>query len=394
MPAPQILTYRDTIEAATDFLSGNSSSAAQGDIRRGIHAAYREIGDAFSWSFLHKQGRVPLKALESTGTVAYDHTGGDNERQLTLTPDDDETWPSWAVEATVRVGSIPCRVESRVSDTVLTLDVVLNPGIDVATGASFQIYPTCYTLPHDFQRLEQPWGEDTWRFGENITRDELLALDRFRDTTGGIRRFAIGEVADLQGSLGLYIHPASDADETLDFMYRRQPRQMRFSGYDLADTVGTIDVTAASSAVTGTDTTFAAKMVGSVLRIGSDGTNIPSGLDGLYPFDDERIIASRASDTTITLDTAVSTSQSGVKYCVSDPIDLHPAAYNAFLACVNKYLAVSRNMKHKGEMVALFEDALMKARGADRRVTQRRVAGRPTVHAVRLADYPMGTDVE
>ena len=134
MPAPQILTYRDAIDAAVDFLSGNSTGASQRDIRRAIHAAYREVGDAFSWSFLKKQGRVPLQALESTGTVAYDHTGGANERQLTLTPVAAEVWPSWAIDATVRVGTVPCRVESRISDTVLTLDVNLNPGADVAAS--------------------------------------------------------------------------------------------------------------------------------------------------------------------------------------------------------------------------------------------------------------------
>ncbi|HDZ21604.1 hypothetical protein LCGC14_1147520 [marine sediment metagenome] len=394
MPAPQLLTYRDAISAANDFVGGLSTGVAQGDIRRAIHVAYREIGDAFSWSFLKKQGRVPLQALESTGTVAYDHTGGSNERQLTLTPVASEVWPSWAVDATVRVGSVPCRVESRISDTVLTLDVNLNPGADVAASTAFQIYPACYTLPHDFESLVQPWGEDTWRFGQQVSRDEILALDRFRETTGGIRCFAVGEVADLQGSLGLYIHPASDATETLDFLYRRRARQLRYSGHDAAETDGTITVNVDSTAVVGVGTAFDAKMVGSTLRVGTGGTNVPTGLDGLYPYDDERIIAGHTDATNVTLDTAITTARSGVKYCISDAIDLHAAAHNAFLACVTKHLAVSRNMKHKAEMIALYDDALMQARGADHRVTQRRVAGRPTVRRVRLADYPMGTDVE
>ena len=197
MPAPQILTYRDAIDDANAFLGGLSTGVSQWDIRRAIHRAYLEVGDEFDWSFLKKQGRVLLRALESTGSVAYDHTGGANERQLTLTPDDAEAWPSWAVDATVRVGTLPCRVESRVSDTVLTLDVVLNPGADVAAETSFQIYLTCYVLPHDFESLEQPWEEDTWQFGRQVSRDDILALDRFSNTSGGVQCFAVGEVADL-----------------------------------------------------------------------------------------------------------------------------------------------------------------------------------------------------
>jgi hypothetical protein len=393
MAAPKLLTYSDCIDAAVDFLAGTSTSASQRDIRRWIWFAYNEFGDEFGWSFLKKQGRVHLKAMESTGTCSYDHSGGTYERQLTLTPDDAEIWPSWAQDATVRVGDIPCRVESRQSDTVLTLDVVLNPGADVASGTSFQIYPTCYTLPPDFGDLVQPWGSDSWRFGRKTSRDEILAMDKYRNTSGGVAYFAIAEVSDLVGSLGLYIWPASDATEPLDFTYRRRPRQLRFSGKETAESAGTISTTSGSTSVAGSGTSFSEDMVGSVIRIGS-GSTIPTGLDGLTPFAEERIIASYTSATAITLDAAASATRSGVKYVVSDPIDLHQTAHNAFLLCVLKSIAIGRNMDQKGEMIALYQDALFKARGGDRRVTQQRVAGRPAVQAMRFRDYPAADDVE
>jgi len=385
MAQPQLLTYYDCMQAAQDFLSSNATVAQQRDIRRVIHEAYRDLGEEFGWSFLHKQGRVQLSALYNTGTVGYNNT----TRVLTLTSG---SWPTWAQDATVRVDDLPCRVQTRTNTTSLTLDSVMNPGQAVASGTSYQIYPTCYTLPHDFLSMVQPWGESPWKMGKEVSYDRIMALDRYRQTSGDMREFCIREVSDLHGSMGLYIHPPSDAAETVDFIYQRKGRPLRYTGHDTADRQGTITVTSAG-AVTGSGTAFDSLMAGSVMRIGMDGTNIPTGLDGLYPYSDERVIASVGGATSITLD-GTTTARSSVKYVITDPVDLDISLANCLFAGIRQRLAIQRNLKNKGEFVAVYLEEIRKARQKDHRVYQRAVAGAGLVTNRRWGDTPYLADLD
>jgi hypothetical protein len=386
MAQPQLVTYYDCVQVALDFLAGNNTTAGQRDIRRAIHEAYRELGEAFGWSFLHKQGRVQLSALYSTGTVGYNST----TRVLTIASG---SWPSWAQDATVRVGDIPCRVQTRTNSTSLVLDSMMNPGKVVATGTSHQIYPTCYTLPHDFLSMVQPWGEESWRTAKSVSYDRILALDRYRQTSGSIRRFCVREVADLHGSLGLYIHPPSDAAQTLDFIYQRRGRALRYTGHDATERAGTISVTAAG-VVTGTETSFdSTYMPGAVVRIGVDGTNNPTGLDGLYPYSDERIVASVASSTSLTLD-GTTTARTDVKYVITDPVDIDLSLANCLYAGIRQYLASGRNFKNKGEYIELYDKELGRARQNDQRVLQPVVAGGGTPTRRRWGSVPHAADLE
>lgn len=67
----------------------------------------------------------------STGTVVYDHTGGANERQLTLTGG---TWPTWAKSpGRIFINEDWYSLDTRVSDSIVTLKSTDNPGADVAS---------------------------------------------------------------------------------------------------------------------------------------------------------------------------------------------------------------------------------------------------------------------
>ena len=385
MAQPQLVTYYDCVQVALDFLSGNNTSAGQRDVRRAIHEAYRELGEAFGWSFLQKQGRVPLKKLYSTGTVGYNSTS----RVLTISSG---SWPSWSADATVRVGDVPCRVQTRTNSTSLVLDSTMNPGQAVADETSHQIYPTCYTLPHDFLSMVQPWGEEPWRTAKSVSYDRILALDRYRQTSGSIRSFCVREVADLHGSLGLYIHPPSDAAQTLDFMYQRRGRVLRYTGHDAAERAGTISVTS-GGAVTGTGTSFDDLMAGAVMRIGMDGTNNPTSLDGLYPYSDERIVASVTDGTHIVLD-GTTTARNSVKYIITDPVDIDLSLVNCLYAGIRQRLAIQRNFKNKGEYITVYDEELRRARQNDHRVLQSIVAGGSTPGRRRWGNVPHAADLE
>ena len=100
-------------------------------------------------------------------------------------------------------------------------------------------------------------------------------------------------------------NPPPTTAETFDYAYRRRERVLRTLGY----TTGT--VTTNGTAVTGTSTVFnTAYHPGCVIRFG-DTTSVPTGLEGLYPWVEERTIVSVGSTTALVIDSALSSELTG-----------------------------------------------------------------------------------
>lgn len=336
MTAPRIFTYADAIDNLKLFAASCGKGDASQQVMRGaIRAAYMEIPSLCDWPTLTRPGRIHLRALQSTGTVAFNFTGGAYERQLTLTG---ATWPSWCVDAVVRFDGKISHIESKKSDTVVTLDATMNPGEDVAS-TTYSLFPQWYILPEDFVSLSGPIREDTGYILSKITQTEMLRLYRNEYSTGKPQYYCIAEVPDLYGSLGICLYPVKTESATLDYIYTRRPRRLRHTGHDANDYVGTIAVTAGSATVTGTNTAFNDTMLGAILRIGTDNTHRPTGLEGKYPFIEERSISAIASTTSLTLDNNAATTRSGVKYTVASPIDLGVSLHNLFMRQCEKHLA-------------------------------------------------------
>ncbi len=390
MAQPTILTCTDVIDGVNDFMTGRQS-ASQPMLRRAIQSAYREVAGAHNWSFLLKPGRVQLKAAQTSSTITYDHTGGTYERELTLASG---TWPeAWVEDAVVRIGDAVHQIEDYKTSTVVTLDATMNPGQDVAAGTSYTLYPQWYALPADFESFMGPAGEDTWRLGQYVSPADMHNLHRYRDSTGSLKYYTVTEVPDLLGSLGLFLEPASDSTETCDYVYKRRPRELRYWGHDSAsDFAGTIAVSASAKAVTGTGTAFAAAHVGSILRISSD-TSKPTGREGPNPYVEERSIETWTDATHITLDANVETNRNGVKYVIADPIDLGQSAWDAFLRCCEKHLAIICNLEDQALIVGQARESLFRAKGRANTNRQRRIAGMRSAYRGRLADGPVSRDM-
>jgi len=382
MPLPEVYTYSDALDAVTEMAQSFGRSAPQSVLRRAVRAARNEIMSAHQWSFLTANGRILLRARQTTGTVAFDFTGGTSERQLTLTG---ATWPSWAVDASVRFDDIVCDVQEVVDSTNVILDSVMNPGQDVSSGQSYVLYPRWYPLPNDFGSIIRVAEESSWKLGHEISLAEMMVKDKYLTGGGDPSYFAIGPTQDQFGSMALHLHIPSDTTEPIDLLYRRRLRDLRYSGHNAAEFAGTIAVTADSATVTGSSTSFESGMVNSILRI-STSTTKPTGLEGTNAWIEQRVIKSVASATSLTLDAAVATSRSGVKYVVSDPVDVAPAVWTAFLACCAKHYAVAVNLKEKAELIAVYQDALFTAKQGDARSTGRRVAHIGPTYMGRLAD--------
>lgn len=344
----EILTYQDAIDSCIDFAQGHDGGVSQQLIRRAINQALRTCTAGGGSDYLITRGRLHLVAAQTTGTVAYDNT----TRQVTLTG---ATWPTWAVDASIKIGDVVSDVASRDSSTVITLDTVRNFGEDIAAGASYRLYKTCYHLPADFNAAKGFYGESMFEIGNQLTLEEYFKLERMNTVNSDTPRYyAFGGVNDLYGTLGLYVWPEPAEAQTYDYLYERNPRQLAYSGYDARDMAGTVVISGTS--VTGTNTTFASGMAGSILRISSSST-APSGRYGTNPFVEERVIASVTDATHLTLD-AAATARSGVKCIVTDPIDLDRSWWDAFLARCHYEMCCIRKMdeRTKADTKAAYEE--------------------------------------
>lgn len=359
MSGPLILTVQDCFDYAIAYEQGHSISADRAILATVLHSAYMELGQEFDWTFLWKQGRIFLKAPITTGTASYVHTGGASERLVTFSAsvltDEMANW-------SVRIGGVPCRIEGILSSTRCTLEPTLNPGRDIPAGSPYRLYPAYYVLPNDFKRLAQPRADSSgWGLIER-RYDEILALERDDDITGTPVCYCIRGIEDLYGSMGLWVYPASDSDGTLDFIYERRPREIRYTGYRAQEKAGTVSVS--GQVVTGTGTAFEPDMVGSIIRI-SGSASTPTGWRGNNPYVVQRSIVSVTSATQLVLDSPVSNSLTGAGYTISDPVDIDPTLHQALLDCMVKRLAIMQEWKDAPLMLAMYQASVNTAKCAN-----------------------------
>jgi hypothetical protein len=121
---------------------------------------------------------------------------------------------------------------------------------------------------------------------------------------------------------------------TLDIHYEASPRPL-WTEYEAT---GTVSVNAEGVTVTGTGTAFTSTHVGAILRFGVNTTTPPSDeigsciVQNSQPYAHQRRVIEVVSAASLVIDQPVPVAMSGVKYAISDPIDIEPAAmWTAFL---------------------------------------------------------------
>jgi hypothetical protein len=331
MAETEIYTFRDSVEHVVDHLDVPLTARNQRLARQAVLTAYRRLPAFTRWKSLERRATLLTTASYSTGTVAYDHTGGANERQLTLT---DGTWPTDAADGKVVIDSVAYIITSRVSTTVVTLDPNSNPGADVTSGTSYEWYRSTYPLPVDFRKMCRMWDVDSVQEIVMIPTDMHHAASiNFHSTPGQPVEACIRGTGDYYNAMSIEFGPPPDAAYYYDYIYEAAPRTLLVEKY----TTGT--VTTSGTAVTGNATVFPANCVGSIIRFGTT-TVEPTSLIGGYnassawvdnPYVAQRVITARGGDTAITIDSALTSNLTTVKYTISDPIDLFlPAMYTAF----------------------------------------------------------------
>lgn len=382
----ELYTYKDLIDHGREYLGANASAEAARHCRLAALNALADLARGHRWTYYFERWRLATVAPYSTGTVAYDHTGGTYERQLTLTTG---TWPSWAALGTVQINSVLYEVAERKSNSVVTLSVNSNPGDDVAS-TTYSIFRDTYPLPINFLAMGAICLLNRAVLLSQEHPSSWLERQQIYRGPGTPRTYCIRADPNYQNTLAISFFPPPDNVYNVDAIYQRMPRQLKVEEY----TAGTVTTSSGSTTVTGSGTAWASRHVGCVLRVLNSTTNTPTGRAGEYPADYERVVVSVESATSLTVDDLIDETLTAKKYVLSDPVDVETQVMlTALQRGVESQLAKTRRMQDRQEVEAEYVRALLKAREADSRSFQDARAGAYLPYPVRLADMPRGSDV-
>jgi hypothetical protein len=357
MSSVPLVTYSDILEFLLR-LENTQDTRVRMMAQAAILSAYQEFPLMRRWKYYYARGRVVTDAEYSTGTVAYDHTGGSNERQLTLSSG---TWPTNAARGWVLIDNREYRVASRVSDSIITLSVNSNPGEDIAAGETYVWWRDTYPMPLDFVGADAMIDHNEGWYAAHESPGTTLnwrANDQSSNTP--LSKTFLSD-PDYAGVMAVMFDPPPDESYYYDFMYVRSPIPMRVLDYS----TGTVSVS--STTVTGVDTVWTDDMVGTLIRLPRSGVNqVPTGLDGLYRYAEQRVVTAVASATSLTIDAVLSGTYSGVKYRISDFIDLD---YNVMMEAFRKMceyrFAENLSRQDQGTRFRSYTNALTIAKEAD-----------------------------
>jgi hypothetical protein len=399
-------TYQDAILHLVDYLGANPSEAVQRDCRRAIQEAYRDLANAQRWLYLIRHGRIitstPYPGFYAqagcpppTGpqaTVTYLQSSGAYPRQVTLV---NGVWPAWAAGGYLRasenntpadLGLVAFRCAQRISDTVLTLDDEVNPGSDITTPTYFCLYQDTYLLPEDYIGNDQTLYERNFGGMDYVHPREWLFENRYVFAEGVPMCYTITGDPQYPGRMVLRVMPFPSETKSIDFVYHRRPRPMLISN----QTVGTVSLTAGSTTITGTGTTWSPSLVGSVIRVSGIAKQPPTSIVGDNPAILEGTILSVGSTTSMVVDCAADLTIAGMPSTIADPIDIEDGAMlNAFWRCCEMHVAYGRTLKDKPAAGPLYKQALVEAKQADSRSFAQRVVGEYRPFRQRLRDMPI-----
>lgn len=386
MPTVALTTYQDLIDHGVSYLGDNATRDALRDVKRAALDAYRDVPNAHDWLYYYQRDHIATAEPYSTGTIGYDHSGGTYERQVTLTGG---TWPEWARLGQLVISNIVYQVAERKSSSVLTLTYRSNPGADVDAGTSYTLYRDSYPLPADFAAAERLVNATNSLALSYEHPRSWMARQAVYQGPGMPVVYTLTADENYFGAMAARLWPPPDAAYALNYLYKRRPRPLKVAD----EKEGTVSVTSGSASVSGSGTAFGQQHVGCVLRLSGDAADLPTGPAGANPYAAERVVVSVESATALTADEALGDTLSGVKYVLSDPVDVEEGAMlTVLLRGLEKHLTVARIMKNAPLALTAYREALIQAKEADRRSLAPRAYGAGPGWP-RLGDFPRGDDV-
>ena len=354
-----LTAYSDLIEHLLDYAGATPSAEDERYARSAVQTAIATLPQIRQWGYYYSPWLQVTNASQLTGTITYDHTGGANERQVTLTGG---TWPDWAADAVLRIVHVDYEVDQRISDTILTLLPTTNPGTDIVDATVYVLYQNAYHLPTDFMAMGPIINQTNQTFLAYIPPSEWQERAVFQYGPALPVCYTIMGSRNSLNTMDLYTYPAPSAAFSLAAIYQRRMRPVLVSN----EFTGKITVSSSSTSVVGTGTAFNARMIGSVMRFGSSITDPPTGLGGPDPFECERMVTNVTNASSLTIDMATGIAYTGTKYRISDPVDVREATMGAFLLreC-EKQFRIRRRMRATPDELSEYEMARVRACEAD-----------------------------
>lgn len=332
--ARQMMTLQDVVQRLLlEFSLPDDQSRGRQLARLAASDAYADVIAATSrWSWYDRAFLLHCNAPYSTGTIAYDHTGGTYERQLTLTTG---TWPTWSIDGTVVIDDKYYEVEQRINDTVITLRESACPSGDISSGTTYSLDRYRFDLPDDFASALEAWDVSNDCSLAIVPGPPTSNLSYFIGRSPGQPRFAaIVASGGTVGRLKFFLSPPPDEAIQIDIAYVARPRQMKI---EVASS-GTASGDSAGIAITTSKAVFTSDMKGSVLRLSSDSATPPTGPSGYQkaynPAAFESIIVRVIDSTHAHVADPLPQAFSAVSYTISDPVDVAPDSMSsAYSAC-------------------------------------------------------------
>jgi len=362
-----LVTALDLQERLIRMMGGQADDESVNDIRTSIRQALRIVSAEHNWPYYHDYLHITTNETYTTGTIAYTAS----TRAVVLTSG---TWPVWAEQGVLIIDSKHVRVQTRTNGTNLVVRADDAP-VDDYTG-TYTLYQYQFTLDTDYniykvgkvQVDQSNWIEyvPPSIFETDIKRQWL--------TTGGRPRwFTISrDIANVgQNLLSLWPYPTTELRCRLGYV--RHPKDIR----NWSESSGTV-TTALSTAVSGSETLFTQRHVGSVIRTYSDRINLPTSADGRYPPVDESVVKTVTDSTNLVTASALTTAAADVSYVISDILDVdNTIMYEVIAYAARLELARLRSMEPKLVQVHIdnYERMLYLAKAQTANADSIRVAG-------------------
>lgn len=314
-----LITYQDLYEHICDsFDLDDIPSRGTRNARRAVLSAYRDLTRLHRWEYFNREYILVTVAKQTTGSIEYTNS----TRTVTLTG---ATFPTNARLYKIIISDVVYEIDSYTSSTEVVLRVDSNPGADVSSGTSYTLFRDTYELPNDVRRVHQVWDTDSNFQLFDQRADSQMAISEVAYSSPATPWFyTIRASGDRVGGMAIVLTPPTDTATKFAILYEATPRALRIQEYSL----GT--VTTSGTTVTLSDGVLPLDIVGSVIRVSTNETKptaLVGGLsEGNNQYYEERVITARASDTSCTIESALTSDQTNVAYTISDPLDLEPVA--------------------------------------------------------------------
>ena len=334
-------TAQDLIDHLLSSTGGGAQDGEHRAVRMAVVHGVREVFQTRQWLWHTKVGTFTTQQVSTTASI----TNG-----------------SAVIAVASSAGFVPGRIVTFGSSNFFSLTPKIvsvsgnNVTLDrpaIATGSGVTVLAqTFYDLPADAKDIDSLITETVGTLHFYLSPQEWLQLQINTRGAGEPYYYTVMRSDVNPDRLQIRFVGVPTNGTVVSYTYRYIPQPIRLMGYEPSCRQGTATVSANSTSVSFSGTVLPQGLTDAVIRFGST-IQEADPIGSLNPYVYERRIVSRDSDTTLTLDSAIPVTLTGVKYSISDIIDCSPQMYTAILSGVELWYARMAG-KPAGDVFGVF----------------------------------------